>query len=123
MSTQIKSTSSTCSFAGRYSLSVCASHRPAGAEIPFQTLSLGFTLGYSRQRPTGVTRGPLFLRLPPRAVEPPQRVQWYSKNSRENATSQSNPKSGHTSQAMSLNDLEFAYAPVRDQVRDLREYL
>ncbi|HEY1649798.1 MAG TPA: peptide chain release factor 2 [Terracidiphilus sp.] len=24
---------------------------------------------------------------------------------------------------MSLNDLEFAYAPVRDQVRDLREYL
>jgi hypothetical protein len=23
----------------------------------------------------------------------------------------------------SLNDLEFAYAPVRDQVRDLREYL
>jgi hypothetical protein len=32
-------------------------------------------------------------------------------------------KSGHKSQAMSLNDLEFAYAPVRDQVRDLREYL
>jgi hypothetical protein len=24
---------------------------------------------------------------------------------------------------MSLNDLEFAYAPVRNQVRDLREYL
>jgi len=24
---------------------------------------------------------------------------------------------------MSLNDLEFAYAPVRTQVRDLREYL
>ena len=24
---------------------------------------------------------------------------------------------------MSVNDLEFAYAPVRDQVRDLREYL
>jgi hypothetical protein len=24
---------------------------------------------------------------------------------------------------MSINDLEFAYAPVRDQVRDLREYL
>ena len=23
----------------------------------------------------------------------------------------------------SLNDLEFAYAPVRDQTRDLREYL
>jgi len=23
---------------------------------------------------------------------------------------------------MSLNDLEFAYAPVRNQVRDLREY-
>jgi len=23
----------------------------------------------------------------------------------------------------SLQDLEFAYAPVRDQVRDLREYL
>ena len=28
-----------------------------------------------------------------------------------------------TSKAMSLNDLEFACAPVRDQVRDLREYL
>jgi hypothetical protein len=28
-----------------------------------------------------------------------------------------------TSKAMSLNDLEFAFAPVRDQVRDLREYL
>jgi hypothetical protein len=27
------------------------------------------------------------------------------------------------SKRMSLNDLEFAYAPVRDQVRDLREYL
>jgi hypothetical protein len=26
-------------------------------------------------------------------------------------------------QTMSVNDLEFAYAPVRDQVRDLREYL
>jgi hypothetical protein len=24
---------------------------------------------------------------------------------------------------MALQDLEFAYAPVRDQVRDLREYL
>jgi len=24
---------------------------------------------------------------------------------------------------MSLNDLEFAYSPVRNQVRDLREYL
>ena len=24
---------------------------------------------------------------------------------------------------MTLNDLEFAYSPVRDQVRDLREYL
>jgi hypothetical protein len=24
---------------------------------------------------------------------------------------------------MSITDLEFAYAPVRDQVRDLREYL
>jgi len=24
---------------------------------------------------------------------------------------------------MSLSDLEFAYSPVRDQVRDLREYL
>ena len=32
-------------------------------------------------------------------------------------------KSGLKSQAMSFNDLEFAYAPVRDQVRDLREYL
>jgi len=26
-------------------------------------------------------------------------------------------------QMASLQDLEFAYAPVRDQVRDLREYL
>jgi hypothetical protein len=25
--------------------------------------------------------------------------------------------------SMSLNDLEFAYSPVRNQVRDLREYL
>jgi apolipoprotein N-acyltransferase len=39
------------------------------------------------------------------------------------AASQSKTKSGLKSQAMSLNDLEFAYAPVRDQVRDLREYL
>jgi hypothetical protein len=38
-----------------------------------------------------------------------------------NAASQSKSKSGH--KRMSLNDLEFAYAPVRDQVRDLREYL
>jgi hypothetical protein len=34
----------------------------------------------------------------------------------------SNPKPGFESK-MSVNDLEFAYAPVRDQVRDLREYL
>ena len=34
----------------------------------------------------------------------------------------SNPKSG-LEPSMSINDLEFAYAPVRDQVRDLREYL
>jgi hypothetical protein len=27
------------------------------------------------------------------------------------------------SKTMSINDLEFAYAPARDQVRDLREYL
>jgi hypothetical protein len=33
-----------------------------------------------------------------------------------------NPKPGLKSK-MSLNDLEFAYAPVRNQVRDLREYL
>lgn len=33
-----------------------------------------------------------------------------------------NPKTGLKS-IMSLNDLEFAYAPVRNQVRDLREYL
>ena len=33
-----------------------------------------------------------------------------------------NPKTGLKSK-MSLNDLEFAYAPVRNQVRDLREYL
>ena len=39
---------------------------------------------------------------------------------------QSQPHSSNQSQVrakMSLNDLEFAYAPVRDQVRDLREYL
>jgi len=34
------------------------------------------------------------------------------------AKSNTGPKS-----KMSLNDLEFAYAPVRNQVRDLREYL
>jgi hypothetical protein len=34
------------------------------------------------------------------------------------AEEKSGPKS-----TMSLNDLEFAYAPVRNQVRDLREYL
>jgi hypothetical protein len=33
------------------------------------------------------------------------------------------PKSGQEEQTMALSDLEFAYAPVRDQVRDLREYL
>jgi hypothetical protein len=43
--------------------------------------------------------------------------------SREDADSHFKTKSGLKSQAMSLNDLEFAYAPVRDQVRDLREYL
>jgi hypothetical protein len=33
-------------------------------------------------------------------------------------------KSGHqVSEMSSLNDLEFAFAPVRDTVRDLREYL
>ena len=31
-------------------------------------------------------------------------------------------KSGQKSK-VALNDLEYAYAPVRDQVRDLREYL
>jgi hypothetical protein len=31
--------------------------------------------------------------------------------------------SGQSGNGMSLNDLEFAYAPVRNQVRDLREYL
>jgi len=38
------------------------------------------------------------------------------------ATSHFNPKSG-LRRIVSINDLEFAYAPVRDQVRDLREYL
>jgi hypothetical protein len=38
------------------------------------------------------------------------------------AASNFNPKPGQR-KAMSINDLEFAYAPVRDQVRDLREYL
>lgn len=43
---------------------------------------------------------------------------------KKNAASQSKSKSGHKSKHMSsLNDLEFAYAPVRDQTRDLREYL
>jgi hypothetical protein len=32
-------------------------------------------------------------------------------------------KSGLRAKMASLQDLEFAYAPVRDQVRDLREYL
>ena len=32
-------------------------------------------------------------------------------------------KARSTSKMSSLNDLEFAYAPVRNQVRDLREYL
>jgi len=45
-------------------------------------------------------------------------LSWSGKRS---LTLQSKP--GLKSQAMSLNDLEFAYAPVRDQVRDLREYL
>jgi hypothetical protein len=44
------------------------------------------------------------------------------KSSEENAASHIKTKSG-PSENMSLNDLEFAYAPVRDQVRDLREYL
>jgi hypothetical protein len=39
-----------------------------------------------------------------------------------NTASSANSKSGLKS-TMSLNDLEFAYAPVRNQVRDLREYL
>ncbi len=39
------------------------------------------------------------------------------------SASQPNPKAGHQSKRMSLNDLEFAYTPVRNQVRDLREYL
>jgi len=38
------------------------------------------------------------------------------------STSQLNTKSGHKSK-VALTDLEYAYAPVRDQVRDLREYL
>ncbi len=33
------------------------------------------------------------------------------------------PKVRSNEQKMSLNDLEFAYSPVRNQVRDLREYL
>jgi len=32
-------------------------------------------------------------------------------------------KKVRSEEPMSLNDLEFAYAPVRTQVRDLREYL
>lgn len=31
------------------------------------------------------------------------------------------PKVRSNEQSVSLNDLEFAYAPVRDQVRDLRD--
>jgi hypothetical protein len=40
----------------------------------------------------------------------------------ENTDLHINKKSG-LEPSMSINDLEFAYAPVRDQVRDLREYL
>lgn len=47
---------------------------------------------------------------------------WYSIHSEDGVTSHLNTKSGLKSMS-SLNDLEFAYAPVRDQVRDLREYL
>jgi hypothetical protein len=32
-------------------------------------------------------------------------------------------KSGLEANMSSLNDLEFAFAPLRDTVRDLREYL
>jgi hypothetical protein len=60
--------------------------------------------------------------LPKMADFPPKPAQWYSEISQD-AVSHFSPKSGLQSQAMSLNDLEFAYAPVRDQVRDLREYL
>jgi hypothetical protein len=42
--------------------------------------------------------------------------------SRANADPLSNFKV-RSNEPMSLNDLEFAYAPVRNQVRDLREYL
>lgn len=51
-----------------------------------------------------------FLR-PYRLVRPLHSIGW-------------NPKSSQVRRAaVSINDLEFAYAPVRDQVRDLREYL
>jgi hypothetical protein len=41
-----------------------------------------------------------------------------------NCPDQSSDKVRSKEQTMaSLQDLEFAYAPVRDQVRDLREYL
>jgi hypothetical protein len=65
----------------------------------------------------------MILHSEPKAAEPAETRTVIFWTSRNNAASHSNPKSGHTSQAMSLNDLEFAYAPVRDQVRDLREYL
>jgi hypothetical protein len=42
-------------------------------------------------------------------------------NGREKNTHR--PAQSQVIRAMSLNDLEFAYAPVRNQVRDLREYL
>jgi hypothetical protein len=44
---------------------------------------------------------------------------WFS---RKDEASHFKNKSGKE-QSMALNDLEFAYAPVRDQTRDLREYL
>jgi len=43
--------------------------------------------------------------------------------SSSNPANHANSKSGSTKKVMALNDLEFAYAPVRNQVRDLREYL
>ena len=42
---------------------------------------------------------------------------------RQRGTQSRCPIQVRSHEPMSLNDLEFAYAPVRNQVRDLREYL
>src|SRR5208337_2758591 len=56
-----KGGSKACCSIGRDS---CESPRPAGAEIPYRTLSQGFTLGYSRLLPPGGNLAETFMQLP-----------------------------------------------------------